>query len=306
LKNVRGVYSCSCPAWRNQSLPIERRTCKHLKALRSEAAEAARLGQPVTTSAPSPPQAEAPPLLLAEKWEPEVDPANWWMSEKLDGVRAWWDGQRRQFLSRQGNVYHAPAWFTERLPAMVLDGELWLGRGEFQTTVSIVRRQDQPADWAQLRFVIFDAPAVPEPFEQVPRAEYHEVIQALLAQGLDEPLHERAYVRRRVGGLDHLGASGLQGRVERRRKLRVPVVHQFTGAQLFPLRVVHERGRLLFDPGLVRMLGRRRQVYPPRLNMQKDQHEQLSHALQRQRPFPRNWRNRQSASHHLRQMNELW
>ena len=44
LKNVGGVYSCSCPAWRNQSLPIERRTCKHLRALRGDAAEAARVG----------------------------------------------------------------------------------------------------------------------------------------------------------------------------------------------------------------------------------------------------------------------
>jgi len=46
------------------------------------------------------------------------------MSEKLDGVRAYWDG--KQFLSRQGNLYHAPAWFTEHLPAVPLDGELWI------------------------------------------------------------------------------------------------------------------------------------------------------------------------------------
>src|SRR5215831_520062 len=44
LKNVGGVYSCSCPAWRNQSAPIERRTCKHLRRLRGDAEEEARLG----------------------------------------------------------------------------------------------------------------------------------------------------------------------------------------------------------------------------------------------------------------------
>src|SRR5207237_8113341 len=44
LKNVGSVYSCSCPAWRNQSLPIERRTCKHLRRLRGDAAETARVG----------------------------------------------------------------------------------------------------------------------------------------------------------------------------------------------------------------------------------------------------------------------
>jgi DNA ligase-1 len=44
LKNIGGVYSCSCPAWRNQSLPIEKRTCKHLRRLRGDAVEAARVG----------------------------------------------------------------------------------------------------------------------------------------------------------------------------------------------------------------------------------------------------------------------
>ena len=59
----------------------------------------------------------------------EVYPAEF-RCEKLDGVRAWWDG--RQFLSRQGNVYHAPQWFTAGLPNVCLDGELWLGRKAFQ------------------------------------------------------------------------------------------------------------------------------------------------------------------------------
>ena len=37
LKNVGGVYSCTCPAWRNQSVSIERRTCKHLRVMLSSA-----------------------------------------------------------------------------------------------------------------------------------------------------------------------------------------------------------------------------------------------------------------------------
>jgi DNA ligase 1 len=44
LKNVGGVYSCTCPAWRNQSAPIERRTCKHLRKLRGEETERQRVG----------------------------------------------------------------------------------------------------------------------------------------------------------------------------------------------------------------------------------------------------------------------
>src|SRR5688572_19826040 len=96
LKNVAGVYSCSCPAWRNQSLSIERRTCKHLKKLRGEQAEANRIGVPapgaVVSTTPAAVKATAPALLLAESWDNSQDLSGWWMSEKLDGVRAWWTG----------------------------------------------------------------------------------------------------------------------------------------------------------------------------------------------------------------------
>src|SRR5437660_9330862 len=92
LKNVGGVYSCTCPAWRNQSLAIERRTCKHLRKLRGDAAEEARVGGAVPPAKPSATESEAkaPPLLLAESWDNITDPTGWWLSEKLDGVRAFW------------------------------------------------------------------------------------------------------------------------------------------------------------------------------------------------------------------------
>ena len=169
LKNTGGVYSCTCPAWRNQSVAIERRTCKHLRKLRGDAAEEARLGgalpqRPVKSTASGEPGEEAgPPLLLAESWDNAADLSDWWMSEKLDGVRAYWDG--KQFLSRQGNVYHAPEWFIEGLPTVPLDGELWIDRKKFQRTVSIVRRQDKSELWKEVRFLVFDAPAATGGFE---------------------------------------------------------------------------------------------------------------------------------------------
>src|SRR6478609_6127895 len=98
LKNTGGVYSCTCPAWRNQSIAIEKRTCKHLKKLRGEAAEVERVGAAVAPA----PQSETdksdqtakigPPLLLAENWDDSRNYRGWWMSEKLDGVRAYWTG----------------------------------------------------------------------------------------------------------------------------------------------------------------------------------------------------------------------
>ena len=168
LKNVGGVYSCTCPAWRNQSTAIERRTCKHLRKLRGDAAEEARIGgalpqKPVKQSADGE-EPGGPPILLAESWDNAADLAGWWMSEKLDGVRAFWDG--RQFLSRQGNLFHAPDWFIEGLPDSPLDGELWIDRKKFQRTVSIVRRQDKTELWNEVRFLVFDAPSQAGGFEE--------------------------------------------------------------------------------------------------------------------------------------------
>ena len=164
LKNVGGVYSCSCPAWRNQSVAIERRTCKHLRKLRGDAAEEARVGAALpAVPKPAKGAGQVPPLLLAETWDCVSDPTGWWLSEKLDGVRAYWDGKR--FVSRLGNTLHAPDWFVAGLPDLPLDGELWLGRKKFQRTVSIVRRQDKSDHWKEVAFVVFDAPGLDKAFE---------------------------------------------------------------------------------------------------------------------------------------------
>jgi DNA ligase-1 len=170
LKNTGGVYSCSCPAWRNQSIAIEKRTCKHLRKLRGDAAEEARIGGALPQKVPrgaggdEGDEGAGPPLLLAESWDNATDLTDWWMSEKLDGVRAYWDG--KQFLSRQGNIYYAPDWFVEGLPAVPLDGELWIDRKKFQRTVSIVRRQDKSDLWKEVRFLAFDAPGATGTFEE--------------------------------------------------------------------------------------------------------------------------------------------
>ena len=194
LKNIGGVYSCSCPAWRNQSLPIEARTCKHLRQLRGEAAEQQRVGR-----SPLPPAQKtkrcAPPLLLANRWSEDCDPAGWWLSEKLDGVRAYWDG--RQFLSRLGNPYHAPSWFTAGLPPIPLDGELWLDRKAFQRTISIVRRHDDTPQWREINYVVFDAPGVRGDFES-----RQGFLQTLFGE---RPLsHARALPQERCKDRNHL------------------------------------------------------------------------------------------------------
>ena len=108
---------------------------------------------------------EPPPLLLAKPYTDDIDVRDYWVSEKLDGVRAYWDGRR--LLSRRGNVFQAPAWFTEGFPPHPLDGELWLGRGAFEATVSAVRKQRPvAAEWRQLSYQVFELPGAAGDFSQ--------------------------------------------------------------------------------------------------------------------------------------------
>ncbi|MFU2486304.1 DNA ligase [Thauera sp. WH-1] len=105
------------------------------------------------------PQRHSPPpaAMLALRYDESIDPAAYWVSEKLDGVRAIWDGQRLRF--RSGRELVAPAWFVAALPATALDGELWLGRRRFDELSGLIRRED-PRDpaWRELRYMLFDQP----------------------------------------------------------------------------------------------------------------------------------------------------
>jgi DNA ligase-1 len=212
IKNCgAGGYSCTCPAWRNQSIDPARRTCKHIRKLRGDEAEEARLGAVGELPSRKPEgEATAPAVLLAEAWDTQTNLAGWWMSEKLDGVRAYWDG--KQFLSRQGNLFLAPPWFVEGLPDTPLDGELWMDRKKFQAIVGIVKSPDRPEAWRGLRYVVFDAPAhggafesrlgFLEDFVRVHTPPFVQVLGQQPCKGVD---HLRAELRR----VEALGGEGL-------------------------------------------------------------------------------------------------
>jgi DNA ligase 1 len=96
-------------------------------------------------------------VLLAKNATPGVDPEGYLISEKLDGVRAVWDGKMLKF--RSGRVIAAPAWFTEKLPKVALDGELWLGRGQFDALSGMVRKaKPVDAEWQQVKYMVFELP----------------------------------------------------------------------------------------------------------------------------------------------------
>ncbi len=115
-------------------------------------------------------------LQLAMPWPSGRSPQGFLVSEKFDGVRAFWDGQVLHF--RSGRVIAAPGWFLSTLPRVALDGELWMGRGAFDQLSGTVR-QTEPDDeaWQSVKYLVFDAPGPAAPF-----AERLVGVQAMLAQ----------------------------------------------------------------------------------------------------------------------------
>ena len=115
-------------------------------------------------------------LMLAKQYEGQ-DIRGWYVSEKMDGFRAWWDGGVSRGMtnvpwakslgdvatglwSRYAGVIHAPDWFLDQLPGYSLDGELWCGRGSFQQTMSACRKHvPVDAEWQKVMYHVFDSPS---------------------------------------------------------------------------------------------------------------------------------------------------
>lgn len=97
-----------------------------------------------------------PALMLATRYHQGIDIGDYWVSEKLDGVRARWDGS--QLVSRGGYRFAAPSWFTEKFPPVPLDGELWIGRGRYEKVSAVVRKMTPHDGWKQVRLMVFDLP----------------------------------------------------------------------------------------------------------------------------------------------------
>ncbi|MDO4875381.1 MAG: DNA ligase [Campylobacter sp.] len=94
-------------------------------------------------------------LRLSEYKDQNV--SGWLASEKLDGVRAYWDGEN--LLSRQGKKLNAPLSFTKNFPKFALDGELYAKELKFEEIQATVmdKLPDEKA-WSRLKFHIFDVP----------------------------------------------------------------------------------------------------------------------------------------------------
>lgn len=160
--------------------------------------------------------ASPPAIPLANVYREGVALEDYWVSEKLDGVRAYWDGT--QFWSRGGHVYPAPDWFTAGFPEHPLDGELWSGREQFaEISATVRKRQPVDSEWRQLRFHVFDLPVPDTPFEH-----RYQQLQALVA-ATDSPylalVHQHPISSHAVlmQQLDEIVADGAEGLMLKRK-----------------------------------------------------------------------------------------
>ncbi len=166
---------------------------------------------PSRAAAAEPLQPLQPRPMLAVDAPADIHPAGWLVSEKFDGVRAMWDGERLRF--RSGREIAAPAWFLARLPAEPLDGELWLARGRFDALAGAVRKAAPvDAEWHALRYLVFDLPLAGGPF-----ADRDERLRRLSA-GSDprawtaveqHRVPDRAALQRRLDEVLRAGGEGL-------------------------------------------------------------------------------------------------
>lgn len=153
----------------------------------------------------------APELLLAQKAPAVLDVGRYLLSEKFDGVRAYWDGHL--MFSRSGQRIELPAWFAAHLPMRALDGELWLARRRFdELSAAVRRRQPRESEWRRIRYLLFELPGAQGSFEQRAQA-----LQTLARQADWEGLQAveqfrvagSAELRRRLQAVLREGGEGL-------------------------------------------------------------------------------------------------
>lgn len=110
----------------------------------------------LAVNAQSTPQPK-PAIQQAIAYKAVTDINQYWLSEKLDGMRGYWNGTH--LLTRQGNLILSPKWFTQNWPVDTMDGELWIKRDYFQQTLSCIRKkQVDETCWRSVRFMLFDLP----------------------------------------------------------------------------------------------------------------------------------------------------
>ncbi len=190
-----------------------------------------------------------PQLQLAQSYQQQGMLSAFWISEKLDGVRIFWDG--KQVRSRSGQWIKLPDELLKQLPAFALDAELWAGRGQFQQVMQALQSSGAGL-WQGIRLMVFDAPQQPGTFterlqflqQQLPqtafvqllpqqqlqtKAQLDELLQQVVAQGGEGLMLHHAEALYQSGRVSHLQKLKLFEDAEARVVAHLPGKGQFTG-----------------------------------------------------------------------------
>jgi DNA ligase-1 len=191
-----------------------------------------------------------PQLQLAQSYQQQEGIADFWVSEKLDGVRIFWDGQ--QLRSRGGDWIKLPEHLVKQLPAFALDGELWAGRAKFQQVMQALQQGSHAEFWQEIRLMVFDAPQQPGTFSQrleflkqqlpetafvqlVPqqqlqnKAELDQLLLQVVAEGGEGLMLHHGQALYQSGRVSHLQKLKLFEDAEARVVAHVPGKGQFSG-----------------------------------------------------------------------------
>ncbi|WP_286019621.1 DNA ligase [Candidatus Venteria ishoeyi] len=175
--------------------------------------------------------AEKPDLMHGKTYSSAINPDLYWVSEKLDGVRARWDGDK--LISRGGQVFAAPPWFSADFPDVALDGELWIKRGHYAQTLSVVSQKQAHEGWKEIKLMVFDLPRHKGSFTQrlqvlsqvfqANTSPYLALIKQFRVQDEAELMKNLQQVTRQGGEglmLHHQDALYIQGRTADLLKLK--------------------------------------------------------------------------------------
>ena len=191
-----------------------------------------------------------PQLQLANSYQQQQAVSDFWISEKLDGVRAFWDG--KQLRSRSGQWIKLPDELLKQLPPFALDAELWAGRGQFQQVMQALQPGAADELWQHVRLMVFDAPQQPGTFtqrlqflqQQLPgtafvqlipqqqlqtQAQLDELLRKVVAEGGEGLMLHSGQALYQSGRVSHLQKLKLAEDAEARVVAHVPGKGQFSG-----------------------------------------------------------------------------
>jgi len=149
--------------------------------------------------------ASKPDLLLLKVYK-DQNITGWVMSEKLDGIRAYWDG--KNLISRGGKIIHTPKWFTKDYPLFPIDGELWTKRKDFEHISAIVRDKKPSIEWKEITHNIFEVPhAKGNLFERLEKVKpYQSSIIKVIPQ---INIKDKAHMQKFLKGVENKGGEGI-------------------------------------------------------------------------------------------------